>query len=258
MPSPAIPYCCPARIPDRSHTGREPDRPVPAIPGRTRPFRFELQIKSGIPARFHVKTTFQKTRQTNQYSRFHDEMTNIRLPPPCPYTGAHPPGTSPRTVTGQTFLHAGFRLPSIVQPPAHPEKTAGTTKFSKQDFGETGGTICLPHRFQLFFEVSKSAIPARQSPKAHLYRISGTPPERENTTGILHHLAPVSPGKPRFGKLVGPAFPVHMFSKEKLSESTENGWADTSSAKKYRRGNNEIIAQPAWSLASRILRDKTK
>ena len=172
-------------------------------------------------------------------------------PPPCPYSGAsrrtHRSEASPVKHSGIQVSASRLlsrSLPVRKKPPAqqNPRKTRPiryirnpdcTTPsirtirhaaygsvmqidrkpvFSKQDFGETGGTICLPHRFQSFFDVPKSATPARQSPLAPDLR---HPPERENTSGILHRSGPVSPGKPRFGKPVGPAFPAKMFSKEK-------------------------------------------
>ena len=180
-------------------------------------------------------------------------MTNIRLSQPCPYTGGIPPGTPPRTVTGQTFLHTGFRLPSIVQPPAHPENPPAQQNSQNRSLVKPAARFVCPIDFNCFL---RFRTPPSLHGKAHLYRISGTRQNGKTPPASCIEPAPVSPGKPHIGKLVRPAFPVDMFSKEKLPESTENGWADTSSAKKYRRENNEIHAQPAWSLASRILRQK--
>lgn len=53
--------------------------------------------------------------------------------------------------------------------------------------------------------------------KTHLYRISGTRQNGKTPPASCIDPPPVSPGKPRFGKPVGPAFPVNMFSKEKIA-----------------------------------------
>ena len=125
---------------------------------------------------------------------------------------------------------------------------------SKQDFSETGGTICLPHRFQSFFDVPKSAIPARQNPLVPDLRY---PPERENTTGILHRSAlRFTRQTPLWQTGRADLSGQHVFERKNCRKVQKTDGPTRHPQKKYRRKNNEIHAQPAWSLASRILRQK--
>lgn len=180
-------------------------------------------------------------------------MTNIRLSPPCPYTGAsrrahHP---EPSLVKHSCMQVSASRLLSSPLPIR--KKPPAQQNSQNRILVKPAARFVCPIDFNCFLRFRN---PPSLHGKAHLYRISGTHQNGKTPPASCIDPAPVSPGKPHFGKPVRPAFPVDMFSKEKLPESTENGWADTSSAKKYRRENNEIHAQPAWSLASRILRQK--
>ena len=92
--------------------------------------------------------------------------------------------------------------------------------------------------------------------KAHLHRISGTRQNGKTPPASCIDPVPFHPANPALANRSGRPFQPKCFRKKKGGKVQKTDGPTRHPQKKYRRENNEIHAQPAWNLASRILRQK--